>query len=297
MSKRFLTLLLILLGMAFPQIGRAAKIAVLVSQNMPAYAEVIDGLNKVLDAELVYSNMSGNLAAGKSFLTSNSGSDLVITLGPEALSCAQQVLKEKPLVYSMVFKPGQYSGPVRGVLLQVDVATQLQKIRELLPGKVKIGLVYDPRYSLASVNQAKQVAGNLGLELLALPVQTPGEVGGLLEKLKQEGMQVLWSVVDRTTMSSAVISEEIKFALAAKIPFIGLSEYHVEAGAFAAFSVDFTSIGKQTARAANELLKNAVSAPPENPADVMVYVNTNTKNALGITSLPAIVNLRFKDSK
>jgi putative tryptophan/tyrosine transport system substrate-binding protein len=299
MSKRFKVLLVMLLGLAFPRAGHAAKVVVLVSQNLPAYSEVTTGLSKNLNGEFIYSNMSGNLIAGKSFLTSNSSCDLVITLGPEALACAQQVLQGKPLVYTMVFKPGQYSaGPVRGVLLQVDMATQLQKIKELLPGTKKIGLVYDPRYSLPSVNQASKIAETLGLEIEALPMQDPAEIGGLLNKLKQDGIQVLWSVLDRTTMASQVIAEEIKFQLSAKIPFIGLSEYHVEAGALAAFSVDFTSIGKQTANVANTMLsKGATSAQPENPEDIMVYINNQTKKSLGLSNLPEIPNLRYKDTK
>jgi len=272
---------------------------VLVSKNLPAYADIVAGLGKTLGNDFAQSNMQNDMAAGKAFLAEHTGADLVIVVGPEAMACVEQVLPETPLVYTMVFQVPSHRGPARGVLLQVGIPNQLKRIRELFPKIHKVGLVYDPLFSAKSVNQAREVSSPLGLEVEALPMQDPKEIGDLLKKMKADSVDVLWSVLDRTTIAPQVVTEEIKFGLSEKVPFIGLSEYHVDAGAFAAFSVDFVSLGKQTAHVAQTMLEEGTpsSASPEVPEEIVLFINARTQKSLGIVNLPAISNVRFKDAK
>jgi putative tryptophan/tyrosine transport system substrate-binding protein len=292
MRRWFLALILCL---ALPGAGLAKSVVVLVSKNLPAYADILAGLGKSLGPDFFQGNMQNDPAAGRSFLAAHAATDLVIVIGPEALACAQQVLPETPLVYTMVFQQPAHHGPSRGVLLQVGIPSQIQRIRDLFPKVRKVGLVYDPLFSAKSVNQAREAAVPLGLEIEALPMQDPKEIGDLLKKMKADKIDVLWSVLDRTTIAPAVVTEEIKFGLSEKIPFIGLSEYHVDAGAFAAFSVDFTSLGKQTARVAAAMLAEGSAAAPEVPDEVVLFINARTQKSLGIANLPALPNVRFKD--
>jgi len=297
MLKRSLGLLVCLCA-AWPQTIQAKKLPVLISKNLPAYSEFLDGFSKA-SGDLAVNKMQGDAAAGTAFLNTQSESELVIAIGPEAVACALQNWPGKTLVYSMVFQVPQYSGRSRGVLMQVSIGDQLKRVRELFPKSRRIGVVYDSFYSMKSITQAREICTILGLELEALPVHSTEEIGGLLEKLKHDKIDVLWSVLDRTTLAPSVITEQIKFGLSENIPFIGQSEYHVEAGALAAFSVDFASLGKQTARVANTMLreKGAGSAAPESPEDVIVYINTRTQKRLELYDFQALPNLRYLDQK
>ena len=131
------------------------------------------------------------------------------------------------------------------------------------------------------------------MSLVPISVESVGEVPSALSKMKEGNIEVLWSVVDKTAAQPSAIEQEIKFSLENRIPFIGLSVFHVKAGALVAFSVDYSDLGAQTAVLAKRLLAGSEAAGRvETPRKVIIYLNVETQRRLGLKNLTALPEIQ-----
>ncbi|MEW6516575.1 MAG: ABC transporter substrate binding protein [candidate division FCPU426 bacterium] len=267
----------------------AGKVAIVVSRSLAPYVQALKGYEGKTIETLEKFNIEGDLQKGRDIFGSLSAADtsLAVAIGSEAVEAAKSGLaRDIPLLYTMVLEAQPL--PERksyGVLMQIPADEQFGGIMKIFPGVSKIGVIYNSASSSDAIQQARAAAQTRSLVLLPIAVEGVGEIQEALDKLKHSGVEVIWSVADRITTQPAVITKIISYSRQNKLPFIGLSPYHVKAGALAAFSADFDDLGAQTAELAKKILTNTVVTQIQGPRKVIIYFNPETQNLLGLKSL------------
>jgi len=262
----------------------AAKVAVVLSKDLPAYQTVLDGYAATAPFEVKKLTLEGDLQSGLQTLTALSaeGTDLLVTIGPEATHLAK-TSAQIPFIYTMVIEPQSVSGVnAGGVLMQVDLADQMAWIRKLFPEAKRVGVIYNPASSLKSINRARIAAEQHQLSLAPIAINGPSEIGSALEKVRASKHEVLWSVVDSIVLQPSVMREIIAFTHENKIPFIGLSESQVKIGALAAITADFKDLGPQCAELSKKMVLDGYAGGVESPRKVCIYVNPAVQKSLGL---------------
>lgn len=298
MSKQIILMIFSLSLIAkLPAWGGEKKIVVVLSRFLAPYEEALEGFKETSRCDIRHFNMKGDAGRARQIMEvlSPPDTDLVVTIGSEATLAAQKYLSSSiPVVYTMVLEEQKFTGRrAAGVLMQVPIKEQLGSIQKLFAYVSKVGVIYNPIHSGDKINQTRRLITEFGMHLVPIAVENQQDITNALNKLTRDKIDLLWSVVDQTVAKPAAVKLVISHSLEEKIPFIGLSKFHVQAGALAAFSVDYKEIGAQTAVLARKVIQSKKKMPPvEFPHRVILFLNTQTWEKLGIKSIPNIPGIQ-----
>lgn len=263
-----------------PGAGGAAaaqkNVLVLLSRSVPSYNAALEGFKTraPFKVELLNLEKSPGVVADLPARTAAGEFDAVVAIGTEAALTAGKLNLSVPVVYTMVLQPLKFpASNFSGVLVKIGVAEQLARIHKLLPGRSRIGVIYNPDYSGEDINLARKVAGNYNLTVYAVPVVSKNDIDAALGKMTADMVDALWMVVDEMTADPAVFAKLSQQCNQQKMPLIGLSAGHVKAGALAAFCADFSDVGAQTAEYVQTQLESGLKSPVATPRKVIVYFN------------------------
>lgn len=216
--------------------------------------------------------------------------DLVLAVGTKAALVAKNGLSNIPIVFCMVLNPFlsnlvddmEHPGAnITGVSLDIPLYTQFEYIKKVVTHVRRIGVIYNPKDTGTLVKEAALVAGRIGLILITEPISSEREVPEALKSLTGK-IDVLWSVADQTVFGSQSAQYILLSTLRAGIPFVGLSESFVKAGALSALSCDYADIGRQTAEIARRVLRGEKNIPVTVPRKIMLYINLRTANQIDL---------------
>jgi len=217
---------------------------------------------------------------------------LILTLGSAATNLVAGSVRDVPVVFSLILpstgtdsiqelRSGHEN--VAGASMQIPVETQFAKIREILPGAKRIGVLYDPKNSWPQVEAAEKAAAAMGLELVALPVTSED---GVVQRMEEVGGRVdlLWSVSDSTVFTPQGLRHILLSTLRSRIPFVGLSPSFVKAGALLALSCSYEDVGRQSGEIALRILggEDPARVPTAVPREVSLSVNMNTAKQIAV---------------
>jgi putative ABC transport system substrate-binding protein len=216
---------------------------------------------------------------------------VLVPLGSQATRWAVAHSERTPIVFAMVLHPMQSGfvrsldrpgGRVTGAALDIRPATSLRTLRKMLNAR-RIGVLYNPDETGSVIKLARRDARDAGVELVAVPVREPGELQGALEKLDGK-VDALWSVPDRTVFAQGGVERVLLYTLEREIPFMGLSEQYVRAGALLALSTSLEENGRQAAERVIQILRNErpQNIPVGRPTDVEVVYNSHVAKRLEI---------------
>jgi putative tryptophan/tyrosine transport system substrate-binding protein len=280
-------------SLAYPK-----KIGVMISRRLPSFQETQNAFQNKASFDIVLSNIDGNLQEGKSVLQQWEKSDvqLVVVIGNVALQAASAQSLSKPLLYTLIARPPVFSDrrSASGILLTIPPDEQFAFLRKLFPKATRLGVIYTPENSGGAISEARNAAGRHGFSLLPIAIESESEIPASLEKLSKDQIDVLWSVLDEVVSQPKNIQLMLAHGLKQDLPFVGLSSYHVKAGAAVAFSPDFTDLGKQAVSLAEKILAQP-GAPNlvETPRAITIYLNKKTLDAIGVRDVPALPNLEY----
>ncbi len=278
------------------QAGAAEKVAVVLSRSVAPYLEAAKGLQQEASFETVAVNLEGDLAGGRKIMSRYQPAQIrvVVPIGTEAVLTTRELNAEIPIVYTMIMDPPVIPNhEAGGVVIKIPLDEQFAKIQKMFPNVKRVGVIYNPRYSTQDINQARQLVRQYQLTLHPIAVDDQDKVPDALRKLTADEVDLLWMVADKTVAHPAVVQQLILHAAQENLPLIGLSMYHVKAGALAAFSVDFQDIGAQTADYARRVLAQGMSGEVETPRKIIVYVNPKMQKQLGIEDLSVFPEVKY----
>jgi len=178
--------------------------------------------------------------------------DAVVAIGTSVFRRVR-AMKGLPVIYTMVI-PSEIAGPlapnISGVSMDVNPSDSIKSMREVFPRAKRIGLLYDPRFSAALVDNAEEAAAAVGIELVTKQAHDQREIPGLLNELGGK-IDILWMLPDPTVITPAMVDYILHFSFENNVPLFTFSPKYVEMGAVAALVVDSYDIGVQ----AGEIVK------------------------------------------
>jgi putative ABC transport system substrate-binding protein len=164
----------------------------------------------------------------------------------------------------------------------------MQKIRDTLPGRTRIGVLYTREANQSTVDALAIEAKKNTLTLTAFPVASANQIATTIES-KNFAVDVLLIIPDEQLGSTKIVEYIIKEALRRKIPVVGYNSWFAKNGAVLAFAVDYKGVGLQTASLARTLLaggaqEGVVFAPP-----VKISIDAKTAEKLGVQLAPTAI--------
>ena len=277
--------------------GQAKKVAIVLSRTLSAYTAALKGFEtSAASLDFRVLNMEGDMKAGQRIiqLLEPGKTSLVVAVGAEAALAAKTLHSAIPLLYTMVFNPPDFfHRQAAGIIIKPGIDAQLKRVKKLLPAKNRIGVIYNPRNSRESISEARQHIDRYALTLLPIAIERPEEIPNILLKFTRDHVDIIWMVMDKTLARPAAFNLLLQHSQKEKLALFGLSSFHVKAGALAAFCVDFTDIGKQTAQLAKKILGDKDKDILEFPRKIIIYVNPKTQKLLGLHDLGVFPEVQF----
>jgi putative ABC transport system substrate-binding protein len=266
------------------------KVAVLLSNGSEPFMEALRGFQQTASFEFQTINLESNASAVLGLNAQNTR--CVVAFGPQAVSQGN-ALADLPLVYSLVLNPVPAGKRrVAGVVIRVGVEEQFSRMQKIFPECKRIGVIYNPQFSDETIREARRVGEKHGLTLVAIAVSKEDEIPNALAKYTKDSVDILWMVLDQTLVNPSVVKQFIVRSLETNLPLVGLSVYHVKAGALMAFSPDYVDVGSQTAECAQKLVDGGTISH-ESPRVVIVYVNAKIQKQMGLKDLSAFSEVKM----
>jgi len=217
---------------------------------------------------------------------------VIVVVGTEAVQRVRQTGTDVPLIYAMVLDPASLGLPApgdqtvsgaTGVSMSISLETQFQAMREMFPDGRTIGVLYDPDHNADLIERALEVSASHGFDLITQVVRSEGQARSAARLLLAR-VDGFWSVADPTVLTYSNARMLLLQSLRARRPFFAISEGYVRSGAFAAVAADPHAVGQRVAEMALHVAQGGEvrDVPPEEPAEVQVFLNRSTAGRLGL---------------
>ncbi|KAA3635301.1 MAG: hypothetical protein DWP97_05020 [Calditrichaeota bacterium] len=302
---RFITLALLIVICASHSFGnKPTKIVILVGDDLTSTKRTVRGAKKVIQIEHPNAEFATHIIniseTNKSALIDTiniEAPSLILTIGSSPTQFAKDNFKNTPIIFSSVKYPVlsgfvnsiKYPGKnITGASINIPTDVQFEKFKEIIPNLKKIGVLYTENTE-PLIPQAKIIAEELGLELVALKVTNERDLPKMLDSLASN-VQGIWSVADHNLFKPKSTRYILINTLRKRIPFMGFSKYVVESGALFALDFDYKAVGLQAGSIVNKVLSG------ENPANISVttadviwfHYNEKTAERIKITIPPEL---------
>lgn len=221
--------------------------------------------------------------------------DLIFSVTTPATILAKQTVEGMDIPLPIVFCPmtdpvdagvvdslRNPGGNLTGVKVGGHVQKQVEWLLKIVPGVKRIFVPYNPndKSGTQGLMQLKEIVARLGVEIIVRETPTSEDVKKAITAIPQKADAVLMLPDNLIlTHTSDFAKEGINFSL----PTVSLSYNQAKAGALIGYGFDNHSIGKQSARLADQILKGTKPGDlPVETADFFLTINRNTAKAIGL---------------
>jgi len=227
----------------------------------------------------------------------NDKSDLILAIATPSALAIKQKTNTIPVLITAVTDPAGSGivksneapgGNITGTSDMNPVEKQVDLLAKLLPNAKTVAVMYCSSEANSKIQYelAKAALEKKGIKCVEKTISAIDEAKSAVESLKGKA-DAIYIPTDNTIADG--MTTVAAAARQVKLPIIAGEGGMVANGAFATYGIDYTKLGKQTAKMAVEILKNG--AKPANmpigfqteEADLTIAVNTKTAQAIGIT--------------
>ena len=261
-----------------------ASVVVVLSSSERRYSDALEGVRAAFSAEEPSPPLRVHVLAGSAGQDTladvlvDASPRVVIALGTAALKAARAGAGDTPLVVGLSLATESAARKDAVVVsMEFPVRVQLEWLHRVLPKVRNVGVLYDPAANAERVALAEREASRLGLKLVRGEVKRPEDIPHALRILENQ-IDVLWGLSDATAISPATAKSLLVFSYRNRIPFVGLSDSWVKAGALYALDRDAADIGRQCGEQALALLRGTRFAAASQPPRTVLY-SLNTRAA------------------
>ncbi len=279
-------------------LSQRLDIAILTSDTLTSTQRTLYGAQKTISRQFPDANFRIFLITkeplnnlGVITTVRNMNPAVVVTIGSSATALAQNNFENLPIVFSAVKYPvlsgfvesiERPGGNITGASLDIPTDIQFGYFKKILPDMKKVGVLYTDN-TASLIPQARVVALQLGLELIALNVGTDKDLPQALDSLVSV-VDGIWSVADPNLFNPRATRYILLNTVRNGIPFMGFSRYVVESGALCALDFDYKAVGFQAGGIANRII--AGESPDSiqvTAADVIwFHYNENTAKRINV---------------
>ena len=147
-----------------------------------------------------------------------------------------------------------------------------------------VGVLYNPKYSKELFEKAQTAATEMGLNLVPSMVDDSDEVASAISTFAGK-VDAVWMIADPTVSTPAAVTAIIKWTGENRVPFFATGKKAVKRGALASLSTDYSSIGQQAGRLANQIVTQKLppkTIPIAEPEGLSIAMNLTTARRLGV---------------
>lgn len=266
------------------------RVAVVMWHPIPPYEKALEGFTKTFECEIEKHDKSDPepmLAA----LRANPP-DMLLAFGSHALNFTKQI-KEIPVVFAVVLKPGKLAPNVAGVSISLPAEVHLKGLKLLAPSVRSLGIIYNPASSARRVEEFKNAGKALGINVVAAQAATKQESFSAI-KLLGARVDALWMIVDTVTVHN--FSLLLSISIKEKIPLATFSHRYVATGALLALTSEYDHMGVQAGEVARKIMEGT---PPSrigvvHPTRYRYNINVDTALKIGVGIPPAVLKKEHK---
>lgn len=278
------------------------KVHVAVGQIVehPALDMVREGLKKGLEEAgfrtgknliWTYENAQGNLITatqiGHRLTSFDPKPNVIVTLSTPMTQAVISSTTDIPVVFAAVSDPVAAKltdlPNVTGLTDYVPPEKPIDLVKAILPHIKTIGVIFNSgeANSQAQVKKIKDLCANLGLEIVEATVSKSADVSAATKSLVGRVDAILLPL-DNTVITA--LEAIIKIGNEHKIPIFGSDVDIVRRGALAAYGVDWHDSGLVLAEMVTKILHGTPikDLPIQNPKDLVLYVNLQAADKMGI---------------
>ncbi|MBF8277339.1 MAG: hypothetical protein HW390_2412 [Candidatus Brocadiaceae bacterium] len=273
-------------------------VIVIRSHQVVAYDDAIKGFqegckDKGITVRDIY-DLNGDAETGKKVVlgikNSKSPPDLVLVVGVLAATLAKEYITDIPVIFCLVINHERFNfkgSNIVGISSEAATEDQFSAIKELLGGRRRLGVIYDPIQTEKLVAEAIPLAKKYDFDLITKKIASEKDVAAALDAIINK-IDVLWMIPDSTVITQDALSIILKKVQIQHIPTFCTSSAIVKAGALASIAIDYTQTGFQAAKIAQSLLFHSKETPPgvRHPEKLKWTLNTKTAKWLGINIAP-----------
>ena len=282
-------------------VSHPREYAISVSQFVrhPALDALLNGFRDYLKGTEIPVSYKVHIANGDPALNSDiahridsENPDLILAIStPSSQACAE-IIHDKTILFSAVTdpvgaslvdgidKPGAH---ITGMTDMSPVARQIGLMMALVPNLKTLGVIYNPdeSNSLSLIEITKEVCAKQGIKLLEKTVKDRDGVALAAQSLIGK-CDAVYVPADNTVVS--VMEEVARICGKNRVPLFAGDVDSIPRGAIATLAIDYYSMGRQTGRMAERILKGGQpsSMPVESLQDFRIHVNTKAAELMGV---------------
>ena len=227
--------------------------------------------------------------------------DVIWALGP-AVSHAKNATKTIPIVITHVGDPvgsglvaslARPGGNITGLsgLAPELGGKRLELLKEVILKLSRVAVFGNPTTpaNAQSLREMERVAGELGVKLQYLEVQSPKEIEPtLLAASKGRAQAVL---INRTPVTAVHYARIAELAIKNRLPTMYADREFVEAGGLMSYGADYIFMYRRAAVYVDKILKGTKPAdlPVEQPTKFELVINLKTAKQIGLTIPPNVL--------
>jgi putative ABC transport system substrate-binding protein len=250
---------IIALAIALPTLAQAYDVLVLQSRHDPAYEEMLKGFRSMRPGSERVIVLSDYAEVDIARIVREDHPGLVLAVGDKALATARK-LHQTPVIALMALGIHErYNTPPN--LTGIGMFAPAERYLGIFQGLKarRVGVVHNPAKSGWYLNQARQAAQRIGIELVVREVHNPRETPERLASLKGT-VDALWMLPDTTAVTRETSEAYFRFSQEANVPVVSFAGAYLGLGAAAVLEIDRTELGRQAGEMAAALLKGKAAA-------------------------------------
>ncbi len=187
-----------------------------------------------------------------------------------------------PLAAGVVDNLRRPAGNITGVMPPPSDGRRMQWLAEIVPAVRRVLVPYNPddASSRASLEQAKEGAETMPLDVVARPVRSDADITMLLGDLPRDIDAIF---LPRDALITARIEHISATAIERRLPLSAPGFIQVEAGALFSYGFVHTEVGRHAAKLIDQILRGSDPANlPVERADGSLFLNLRTARAIGL---------------
>jgi len=219
--------------------------------------------------------------------------DLIVPLSTPCLQAALHFSSEIPIVFSSIANPflagagrsvDDHLPNVTGISSQGPIKESLAFIKLILPGTKRVGTLWTPSELNSNyyLDLASEGAKEMGLDIIAVPVNNKSEVLLAAQVLMNKKIDVIYQISDNTINASFEAVSRVADENA--IPLFGGALFSTSLGACAAMGWDFFDMGYKAGEMAIRVKngEDPAGIPIQYMKKVKLHLNLNAATKQGV---------------
>jgi putative ABC transport system substrate-binding protein len=210
--------------------------------------------------------------------------DLVYCIGTRAYLAANRFLKEKDIVFSSIINWQRLPVTERtfGVSNELHPEMHITLFRYIFPDVEKIGILYSEKYNGQWVNQAKEQAKAMGVQIIGNSVAESDQAVTSLKRFVRD-IDALWLISDPIMSDKKVLMQVFRDCDETKTPIFSYRDAFAKQGAVLIVSVDDATIGRQAAGISRNVIAGTVEEKVQYPVGSRIIMNLKKVKEYGLT--------------